>query len=96
MRTLAEVKKLFEAQDGKTADELVKWYKDELQNERYSAMSIIRDWEEGFMFNLEQMNGKEFIVGEMLSKYIPNTRIVWLRRMIDSHRILRIALKTRL
>lgn len=96
MRTKEEAYKMFKEQEGKSATEIINWYKDELQGEKHTHFRIIHDWEDGYLSNLTQLNGSDFNVSDVLTPNAPNTRLVTLRKVIDDHKIIRIAMTTRL
>lgn len=87
MRTKEEAYKMFKEQEGKSADEIIKWYKDDLFSENYCHFHQFHDWHEGFLHNLKELNGKEFQVSDYPSTLFKNCRMVVLRKQVGELKI---------
>ena len=95
MRTKEEAYKMFKGQEGKSADEIIKWYKDELFSENYCHLYSIHDWQDGFQHNLKEMDGKEFQVSDYPSTIFKDCRLIVLRKLANNYLIIAITLLVR-
>lgn len=95
MRTKDEVIKMFRKQEGKSAEQIINWYKAELKEDVNARLKTIHDWEAAFFVNY-QIDKSGFSIKARLHQCHPNTCTVHLFKRINDHEILNISIDARL
>ena len=95
MRTKDEVIKMFRRQANKSAEQIISWYKAELNEDVNARLETIHDWEARFFVNY-QIDKSGFSIKGRLHQYHPDTCTVHLFKRVNDHEILIISINTRL